>query len=93
MGTSTVHSRPSRKDNDSERETIKVQKSVIAPYCYCLMGLVLDKNLTPRDAFLLLGAIITAGSFTCCEGILDFIPVTGTLPSVGSKPAVALDRV
>ena len=55
------------------------------------MQLVLGKDLLPRDAFLLLDSTIAAGKLTCCEGILDFIFVAGTMPVANQAPAVSRD--
>ena len=76
-------------DEDAQKETIKVRKSVFIPFV--LMRLVLDKDLSPRDTFLLLEATITAGKLTCCQDILDFIRVAGTLPTATGIPLVARD--
>ena len=55
------------------------------------MWLTLDKDLSPQNVFLLLEATITAGKLTCCEGILDFIRVAGTMPTASGTPLVSKD--
>ena len=55
------------------------------------MRLVLDKDISPRNAFLLLEATITDGKLICCEGILDFIRVAGTMPKATGTPLVVRD--
>ena len=56
------------------------------------MPLVLDKDLNPRQAFLLLYDTINANNLGCCQGILDFCQVAGTLAKAGdSLPPVARD--
>lgn len=80
---------PPVKEGDTEKEKIKVWKSVFIPFI--LMRLVLDKDLSPWNAFLLLEATITAGKIICCEGILGFIPVAGTMPVANGTPFVSRD--
>ena len=58
------------KDDDAQVETLCVQKSVYIPYC--LMPLVLDQDLTPRQAFILLYDFIQANSLGCCQSVLNF---------------------
>ena len=78
------------KEDDAQRETIRVQNAMFFPYC--LMPLVLDKELNPREAFLLLEATITAGNLSCCQGVLDVCRIGGTLSNTGdTKPKVARD--
>ena len=48
------------KGDDAQTETISVQQSVYIPYC--LMPLVLDEDLNPRQAFLLLYDTIIAST-------------------------------
>lgn len=56
------------------------------------MKLVLDKDLSPCEAFLLLESTIDTGKLACCEGILNFCRVAGTLAIGGAaKPVVAQD--
>ena len=80
---------PPVQNGDAEKETIKVQKTVFIPFV--LMRLVLDKDLSPQNAFLLLEATITAGKLICCEGILDFIYVAGIMLIVNQIPLVSRD--
>ena len=77
-------------EDDAQQETIRVRNAMFFPYC--LMPLVLDKELNPREAFLLLEATISAGNLSCCQGVLDFCRVGGTLANVGdTKPRLARD--
>ena len=55
---------PPVKDADAQHETISVRNAMFVPYC--LMQYVLDKDLNPREAFLLLFDIITASKLTGC---------------------------
>ena len=78
------------KGDDAQTETISVQQSVYIPYC--LMPLVLDEDLNPRQAFLLLYDTIIANSLGCCQDLLDFCRVAGTLAKAGDTlPPVARD--
>lgn len=78
------------KEDDAQVETIRVQNAVFFPFC--LMKLALNKDLSPWEVFLLLEATIDTGKLACCEGILDFCQVAGTLAIAGSmKPVVARD--
>ena len=53
---------PPVKDDDAQRETICTRNAVFVPFC--LMQYVLDKDLNPREAFLLLHDIIKAAKLT-----------------------------
>ena len=78
------------KEDDAQTETISVRHAVYIPYC--LMPLVLDKDLNPRQAFLLLYDTINANDLGCCQGLLDFCWVAGTLAKAGDTlPPVARD--
>lgn len=78
------------KDDDAQQETISVRNAMYIPFC--LMSLVLDKDLNPRGAFLLLYNTINAAKLTCCQGLLDFCRVTGTFAKDGDLlPVVARD--
>ena len=78
------------KDDDAQVETLRVRKSVYLPFC--LMALVLDQDLTPRQAFLLLFDFIHANSLSCCQSVLDFCRVAGTMAKDGDAlPVVARD--
>ena len=81
---------PPVDDADAQVETRKVRKSAFIPYC--LMQYVLDKDLTPRDAFLLLHPLIeNAGLLDACSTLLDWLRVAGTMPSPNAIPLVGLD--
>ena len=83
---------PPVKEDDAQRETISVRNAMFVPFC--LMPYVLDKDLNPREAFLLLFDIITAAKLTGCQGILDFCRVGGTLATTGAAlPALARTTV
>ena len=78
------------KDDDSQVETICVQKCVYIPYC--LMPLVLDQDLAPQQPFLLLFDFIQANTLDCCQSVLDFCRVAGTMAKAGDTlPVVAKD--
>ena len=58
--------------DDVQMEILKIQRLAFFPCC--LIGLVLDKNLIPQEAFLLLQPIINATNPTYYwDGILDLI--------------------
>ena len=79
---------PPVKEDDAQRETICTRNAAFVPFC--LMQYVLDKDLNPRVAFLLLHDIITAAKLTGCELLLDFCRVGGTLASSAStQPTLA----
>jgi hypothetical protein len=81
---------PPVDDADAQNETLKVRKSAFIPYC--LMQYVLDKDLTPREAFLLLHPLIeNAGMVDACSTLLDWLRVAGTMPSPSTVPLVGLD--
>jgi len=78
------------KDDDAQVETLSVRKSVYIPYC--LMRLVLDQDLSPRKAFLLLFDFIHANNLVCCQSVLDFCRVAATMAKSGDlTPVVARD--
>ena len=78
-------------DADAQVETVKIRDAVYIPYY--LMKLVLDKDLSPREVFLLLESTIDADKPKCCNGILDFCRVVGTLANDRStKLVVAEDK-
>ena len=79
---------PPIKDDDAQLESISARNAMFVPFC--LMRYVVDKDLNPREAFLLLFDVITAAKLTGCQGILDFCRVGGTLAStVALLPALA----
>ena len=73
---------PSVKEDDAQRKTICTRNVMFVPFF--LMQYVLDKDLNPCEAFLLLHDIIKAAKLTGCEGLLDFCRVGGTLASIGA---------
>ena len=79
---------PPVKDDDAQRETICSRNAAFVPFF--LMQYVLDKDLNPRSAFLLLHDVINAAKLTGCKGLLDFCRVGGTLASSAStQPTLA----
>ena len=78
------------KDDDAQVETLRVRKSVYIPYC--LMPLVLDQDLTPQQAFISLYNFVQANSLGCCQSVLDFCQVAGTMAKTGDTlPVVVRD--
>ena len=78
-------------DNAVQLETIKTRKAMFIPYE--LVHYVLGKNLSPRQAFMILMPIMeTSGLLTVCKSLVDFLRVAGTLPAGGTAPLVAHDK-
>ena len=78
---------PPVKDDDAQRETICTRNSMFVPFC--LMQYVLDKDLNPCEAFLLLYDIIKTAKLTGCKGLPDFYRVGGTLATGATVPSLA----
>ena len=89
---------PTRANADPQTETIKARKAAFVPFG--LVPFVLSKNLTVRDAFLVLEPHLEAGGLIDVSApLLDFLRVSGTkstaatmltaLPSAG--PAFHLE--
>jgi hypothetical protein len=76
-------------DNAVQLETIKTRKAVFIPYE--LVHYVLGKNLTHRQAFMILIPVMeTSGLLTVCKPLVDFLRVAETLPAGGTTaPLVA----
>jgi ABC-type transporter Mla MlaB component len=79
-------------DNAVQSETIKTRKAMYIPYE--LVHYMLGKNLSPRQAFMVLFPVMeAAGLLTVCKPLVDFLRVAGTLPTGGTTPPlVAHDK-
>ena len=81
---------PPVTEDNVQRETLCVHKAMYIPFC--LMSLVLDKDLNPRETFLFVHDTINAAKLSCCQDLLDFRRVAGTFAEEGDAlPVVARD--
>ena len=78
---------PPIKDDDVQCLTICTRNAMFVPFF--LMQYVLDKDLNPCEAFLLLHDIIKAAKLIGCKGLLDFYHVGGTLATGVTVPTLA----
>jgi hypothetical protein len=91
IGDESIELFPIIDDDAAQRETVKTRKAMYIPYE--LVPYVLDKNLSPRQAFMVLHPIMeSAGLLTVCKPLVDYLRVAGTMPSVGNAPEVIHDK-
>ena len=73
---------PSRGDAEAQTEAIRARNSSFVPYNF--MPLLLGKNLTAREAFLVVEDHLTANENAAyCEPMLSFLRVAGTKDATG----------
>ena len=91
MADESIDFFPRIADNAAQSETVKTRKAMYIPYE--LVPYVLDKNLSPRQSFLVLHPIMeAAGLLTVCKPLVDYLRVAGTMPTVGHAPELIHDK-
>jgi hypothetical protein len=91
IGDESIELFPTIADGAAQCETVKTRKAMYIPYE--LVPYVLEKNLSPRQAFMVLHPVMeAAGLLTACKPLVDYLRVAGTLPTVGLAPEVIHDK-
>ena len=81
-----------RLDTEAMTEANATRNCMFFPFG--MVPLVLDKCLTPRQAFLVLHAhITTAGLLNECTNLLDFLRVSATTPTLSTEPLNTVDQL
>jgi hypothetical protein len=91
IGDESIELFPLIADAAAQSKTVKTRKAMYIPYK--LVPYVRDKNLSPRQSFLVLHPVMEAtGLLTVCKLLANYLRVVGTMPSVGHAPEVIHDK-
>ena len=85
VADATIEIVTARADGDPQTDTIKARKSAFIPFD--MVPLVIEKNLSPRQAFLVLHPYMeAAGTLAVSTPLVDFLRVAGTFHTGGAGP-------